>query len=48
MTIDKKAWTYRRDIDLHDIMSIHELITILAQTVRSEITLQVIAMNNAR
>ncbi len=34
MTIDKKDWVYRRDMDVKDIMSIHELITILAETVR--------------
>ena len=34
MTIDKKDWVYRRDIEVEDIMSIHELITILAETVR--------------
>lgn len=34
MTIDKKAWTFRRDASFQDFMSINELLTTLATTVR--------------
>ncbi|XP_060067428.1 alpha-L-fucosidase-like [Ylistrum balloti] len=33
MTIDRRAWTYRRDITYFDVLSLHEILTFLAETV---------------
>jgi len=38
MTIDRRSWGYRRDAVLADYLSIEQLITQLAQTVRSVFT----------
>lgn len=34
MTVDKRAWTHRRKIQIEDVMSIEELLAKIAETVR--------------
>ena len=34
MTLDKSSWGFRREATLSDILSVHDLITLLAETVR--------------
>lgn len=34
MTVDKRAWTHRRKIQIEDVMSIEELLANIAETVR--------------
>ena len=34
MTIDKQSWGYRREAQLKNLLTTHELLTTLAQTVR--------------
>ena len=34
MTIDKSSWGFRRQMALDDVLSVHDLITLLAETVR--------------
>ena len=34
MTVDKKSWGFRREANLEDFLTIHELISTLAETVR--------------
>lgn len=34
MTVDKKAWTHRRQIQIEDVLTIEELLTEIAETVR--------------
>lgn len=33
-TVDKSAWTYRRNVNLNDLRTVEELITTLVQAVR--------------
>ena len=35
MTVDKKAWTHRRQIQIEDVLTIEELLAEIAETVRS-------------
>ena len=39
MTIDRKAWTFRRNAPLSDFLTIEELLANIIQTVRSELCL---------
>lgn len=39
MTVDKRAWTHRRKIQIEDVMSIEELLAKIAETVRQYIVL---------
>jgi alpha-L-fucosidase len=34
MTVDKKSWGFRREAKLEDFLTIQDLISILAETVR--------------
>ena len=34
MTVDKKSWGFRREANLEDFLTIHEVISTLAETVR--------------
>jgi alpha-L-fucosidase len=38
MTIDRRSWGFRREAPLSDYLNIEDLITILAETVRSAST----------
>ncbi len=37
MTIDKKSWGFRREAPLSDYLTVHDLLTLLAETVRFEL-----------
>ena len=34
MTLDKSSWGFRREMDLGSVLSNHDLLTLLAETVR--------------
>ena len=34
MTLDKSSWGFRREMNLADVLSVHDLLTLLAETVR--------------